>query len=136
VISSGPKGFLDIPRTLEYLETQGVHVSTFADGREGAVEFPAFWARDSGIKSPLVVYDEAEAAAIIRKSGNADLLGTALSRAEVLWRSLLVSKSSLVGGVHEILLIHCQMHIYPFLLHLVYSLQILSQHGTQYHEKR
>ena len=70
VISSGPKGFLDIPRTLEYLETQGVHVSTFADGREGRVEFPAFWARDSGIKSPLVVYDEAEAASIIRKSSD------------------------------------------------------------------
>jgi len=72
VISSGPKGFLDIPRTLEYLETQGVHVSTFADGREGNVEFPAFWARDSGIKSPLVVDDEAEAAAIIRKSIDVD----------------------------------------------------------------
>ena len=72
VISSGPKGFLDIPRTLEYLETQGVHVSTFADGREGNVEFPAFWARDSGIKSPLVVDDEAEAAATIRKSIDVD----------------------------------------------------------------
>lgn len=65
VISSGPKGFLDIPRTLEYLETQGVHVSTFADGRRGNVDFPAFWARDSGIRSPMVVQDEVEAAAII-----------------------------------------------------------------------
>ncbi|KAM5355821.1 hypothetical protein ACJ41O_002467 [Fusarium nematophilum] len=65
VISSGCKGFLDIPRTLEFLETQGCHVSTFADGRPGKVDFPAFWARDSGIKSPSVVRDEKEAAAII-----------------------------------------------------------------------
>lgn len=65
VISSGCKGFLDIPRTLEYLETQGVLVSTFADGRKGNVDFPAFWARDSGAKSPFVVQTEEEAAAMI-----------------------------------------------------------------------
>ncbi|KAI0547443.1 Indigoidine synthase A like protein-domain-containing protein [Xylaria curta] len=65
VISSGSKGFLDIPRTLEYLETQGVLVSTFADGRMGNVDFPAFWARESGIKSPFVIQDEEHAAAIL-----------------------------------------------------------------------
>ncbi|KAL5618756.1 hypothetical protein FOVSG1_000978 [Fusarium oxysporum f. sp. vasinfectum] len=65
VISSGCKGFLDIPRTLEFLETQGAHVSTFSDGRSGKIDFPAFWARDSGIKSPSVVHTEKEAAAII-----------------------------------------------------------------------
>ncbi|KAI0890028.1 Indigoidine synthase A like protein-domain-containing protein [Annulohypoxylon maeteangense] len=65
VISSGCKGFLDIPRTLEYLETQGVLVSTFADGRTGAVDFPAFWARESGTKSPSIVHDEEQAASII-----------------------------------------------------------------------
>ncbi|KAJ6446056.1 hypothetical protein O9K51_00823 [Purpureocillium lavendulum] len=65
VISSGCKGFLDIPRTLEYLETQGCLVSTFADGRTGKIDFPAFWARDSGTKSPSVVYTEKEAAAMI-----------------------------------------------------------------------
>ncbi|KAI8632386.1 Indigoidine synthase A like protein-domain-containing protein [Xylariaceae sp. FL1651] len=65
VICSGSKGFLDIPRTLEYLETQGVLVSTFADGRTSNIDFPAFWARDSGIKSPFVVQDEEQAAAIL-----------------------------------------------------------------------
>lgn len=65
VIASGCKGFLDIPRTLEYLETQGVYVSTFADGRKSNVDFPAFWARDSGIKSPSVVETEEQAAAMI-----------------------------------------------------------------------
>ena len=65
VISSGCKSFLDIPRTLEYLETEGVVVGTFADGREGAVDFPAFFSRDSGVRSPKVIYDEKDAAAII-----------------------------------------------------------------------
>ncbi|KAK7752467.1 hypothetical protein SLS62_005620 [Diatrype stigma] len=65
VIASGCKGFLDIPRTLEYLETQGVYVSTFADGRRSNIDFPTFWARDSGIRSPSVVDTEEQAAAII-----------------------------------------------------------------------
>ncbi|KAJ6141650.1 hypothetical protein N7470_010040 [Penicillium chermesinum] len=65
VISSGCKSFLDIPRTLEYLETEGVCVGTFADGREGPVDFPAFYTRDSGFRSSRVIENEAEAAAII-----------------------------------------------------------------------
>ncbi|KIW16269.1 hypothetical protein PV08_06320 [Exophiala spinifera] len=65
VISSGSKSFLDIPRTLEYLETQGVGVGTFADGRTGKVDFPAFFCRDSGVRSPQTILDEADAAAII-----------------------------------------------------------------------
>ena len=65
LISSGLKSFLDIPRTLEFLETQGVSVGTFADGRRGEVEFPAFWTRNSGLPSPTVIQNEQEAAAII-----------------------------------------------------------------------
>lgn len=67
VVSSGCKSFLDMPRTLEVLETQGVTVATFADGREGNVDLPAFWTRESGIRSPLTVRDENEAAAMICK---------------------------------------------------------------------
>ena len=67
VVSSGCKSFLDIPRTLEYLETQGVCVGTFADGREGTVDFPAFWTRDSGTRSPITIKGEEEAAWIISK---------------------------------------------------------------------
>lgn len=73
VISSGPKGFLDLPRTLEYLETQGVLVATFADGRTGDIDLPAFWARESGIKSPFVVQDEAQAAAMILAQERMDI---------------------------------------------------------------
>ena len=65
VISSGCKSFLDIPRTMEYLETQGVGVATFADGRDGQVDFPAFWSRESGVRSPVTIKNEKEAAAII-----------------------------------------------------------------------
>lgn len=66
VISSGCKSFLDIPRTLEYLETQGVGVATFADGRGEKVDFPSFWSRDSGVISPSTVQDEYQAAMMIR----------------------------------------------------------------------
>lgn len=67
VICSGCKGFLDIPRTLQYLETQGVAVATFRDGRVGPIDFPAFWSRDSGVRSPEALNSAAEAAAVIRK---------------------------------------------------------------------
>lgn len=68
LVSSGCKSFLDIPRTLEYLETQGVGVGTFADSRDGQVDFPAFWTRNSGIRSPVTIKDEREAAAVICES--------------------------------------------------------------------
>ncbi|KXG86765.1 pseudouridine-5'-phosphate glycosidase [Agrobacterium bohemicum] len=48
VVCAGAKAILDIPKTLEVLETQGVPVVTF-----GSTEFPAFWSRASGLKSPL-----------------------------------------------------------------------------------
>ncbi len=70
VISSGCKSFLDIPRTLEFLETQGATVCTFADGRTGDVDFPAFYTRDSGMKSHEVVQNAREAAAVICGSSN------------------------------------------------------------------
>jgi pseudouridine-5'-phosphate glycosidase/pseudouridine kinase len=71
VVSSGCKGFLDIPRTLEYLETQGVMVATFVKNDAAAEEyeipanFPAFWARDSGVKSPHTVRTNMGAARMI-----------------------------------------------------------------------
>ncbi len=48
VVSAGAKAILDIAKTLEVLETQGVPVITF-----GQDDFPAFWSRSSGLKSPL-----------------------------------------------------------------------------------
>lgn len=66
VISSGCKSFLDISRTLEYLETQGVTVGTFHDGEGTQVDFPAFWSRESGLRSPSLIRNERHAAAMIR----------------------------------------------------------------------
>ncbi|MGG7518703.1 pseudouridine-5'-phosphate glycosidase [Allorhizobium undicola] len=48
VVCAGAKSILDIPKTLEVLETLGVPVVTYDSDI-----FPAFWSRDSGLKSPL-----------------------------------------------------------------------------------
>jgi pseudouridine-5'-phosphate glycosidase len=50
VVCAGAKAILDIPKTLEVLETRGVPVVTF-----GSSEFPAFWSRQSGLPSPLTL---------------------------------------------------------------------------------
>ncbi len=47
VVSAGVKSILDIPRTLEYLETMGVPVYGV-----GTDEFPAFYTRKSGVSVP------------------------------------------------------------------------------------
>lgn len=61
VVCSGAKAILDLPLTLEYLETMGVPVIGF-----GSEELPAFYCRESGLKVDYVVNDEKEAAGIIR----------------------------------------------------------------------
>lgn len=48
VVAAGAKAILDIPKTLEVLETHGVPVIAF-----GQDEFPAFWSRASGLAAPL-----------------------------------------------------------------------------------
>jgi len=48
VVAAGAKAILDIPKTLEVLETSGVPVIAF-----GQDDFPAFWSRSSGLSAPL-----------------------------------------------------------------------------------
>ncbi|KAK6359828.1 hypothetical protein TWF696_000964 [Orbilia brochopaga] len=63
LVTSGMKSFLDTARTLEYLETQGVFVSTF--GKRGEkVDIPGFYSRESGHPSPHVVESPEEAGRI------------------------------------------------------------------------
>uniref|UniRef100_A0A1A9WN01 Carbohydrate kinase PfkB domain-containing protein n=1 Tax=Glossina brevipalpis TaxID=37001 RepID=A0A1A9WN01_9MUSC len=62
VVSSGVKSILDIPRTLEYLETQGVCVTTYGNAER---RFPDFYTQDSGIKVPYNLRDAQEAATLI-----------------------------------------------------------------------
>jgi pseudouridine-5'-phosphate glycosidase len=61
VVCSGAKAILDLPLTLEYLETMGVPVIGF-----GSEELPAFYCRESGLKVDYVVNNEKEAVGIIR----------------------------------------------------------------------
>jgi pseudouridine-5'-phosphate glycosidase len=60
VVCAGPKAILDVPATLEYLETRGVPVVTI-----GQAELPGFYARSSGIRSPLTADTIAAAARIV-----------------------------------------------------------------------
>ncbi len=48
VVAAGAKAILDIPKTLEVLETNGVPVITYQQD-----SFPAFWSSRSSIASPL-----------------------------------------------------------------------------------
>lgn len=48
VVAAGAKAILDLPKTLEVLETGGVPVIAY-----GQDAFPAFWSRDSGLAAPL-----------------------------------------------------------------------------------
>lgn len=60
VVSAGAKAILDLPRTLEYLETLGVPVIGF-----GTSELPAFYSRRSGLALPHRVDSAAQAAAVL-----------------------------------------------------------------------
>ena len=57
VVAAGAKAILDLPKTLEVLETLGVPVIAF-----GQDDFPAFWSRASGLAAPLRMDDPAEIA--------------------------------------------------------------------------
>lgn len=48
VVAAGAKAILDLPKTLEVLETLGVPVIAY-----GQDDFPAFWSRSSGLRAPL-----------------------------------------------------------------------------------
>ncbi len=48
VVAAGAKAILDLPKTLEALETRGVPVIAY-----GQDALPAFWSRDGGLPAPL-----------------------------------------------------------------------------------
>jgi pseudouridylate synthase len=62
-VTAGAKAFLDLPRTVEYLETLGVPVLGLRTD-----EFPAFYSRTSGVPLPHRVETPSEAAAVISAS--------------------------------------------------------------------
>ncbi|MEO0545743.1 MAG: pseudouridine-5'-phosphate glycosidase [Pseudomonadota bacterium] len=67
VVCAGAKAILDLPKTLEVLETLGVPVIGY-----GTDELPAFWSRESGLSAPLRL-DTAEQ--IARFQASRDALG-------------------------------------------------------------
>ncbi|GAB4823379.1 hypothetical protein N2152v2_010425 [Parachlorella kessleri] len=70
VVCAGVKSILDIPRTLEYLETQGVCVAAL-----GSDEFPAFFTPASGCRAPARVDSPAQAAAMAHAARRLGLEG-------------------------------------------------------------
>ena len=61
VVCAGAKAILDLPATLEYLETAGVPVIGY-----GTRDFPAFYSRCSGLSVPITAQTPAEIAEIAR----------------------------------------------------------------------
>jgi len=61
VVAAGAKAILDLPKTLEYLETHGVPVIAYQQD-----DFPAFWSRSSGLRAPLRLDTAAQIAAAHR----------------------------------------------------------------------
>uniref|UniRef100_A0A0G4F959 Carbohydrate kinase PfkB domain-containing protein n=1 Tax=Chromera velia CCMP2878 TaxID=1169474 RepID=A0A0G4F959_9ALVE len=68
VVCAGAKSILDIPKTLEVLETQGVPVVGFKTNR-----FPAFFTPDSGYAAPSSVASAQEAAALVAEQSRMNL---------------------------------------------------------------
>src|SRR5207247_3333931 len=60
VVCAGAKAILDLPKTLEYLETRGVPVIGYQ-----TEEFPAFWSRSSGLPTTLRANSPAEVASLL-----------------------------------------------------------------------
>jgi pseudouridine-5'-phosphate glycosidase len=70
LVTAGAKAILDLPLTLERLETDGVPVVGYRTG-----DFPAFYSRSSGLKVPMRAEEPAEVAAIMRSKWELGLDG-------------------------------------------------------------
>ncbi len=73
VICAGAKAILDLPKTLEVLETLGVPVLAYQQDN-----LPAFWSRDSGLPAPLRVDTVAEIVAFMQARRDLDVGGGVL----------------------------------------------------------
>ena len=73
VVSAGAKAILDLPKTLEYLETAGVPVIGYK-----TPDFPAFYSRTSGLKMPMALDSTLDIAAFIHEKKRMNLKGGTL----------------------------------------------------------
>jgi pseudouridine-5'-phosphate glycosidase len=73
VVCAGAKAILDLPATLEWLETHGVPVIGY-----GTSEFPAFYSRSSGLPLEARADNATEAAALVKAMWDLDVTSGAL----------------------------------------------------------
>eukprot|EP01012_Entosiphon_sulcatum_P024578 TRINITY_DN2974_c0_g1_i1.p1 TRINITY_DN2974_c0_g1~~TRINITY_DN2974_c0_g1_i1.p1 ORF type:complete len:324 (+),score=45.18 TRINITY_DN2974_c0_g1_i1:45-1016(+) len=121
VVSAGIKSILDIPKTLEALETQGVPVVTL-----GSDEFPAFFTATSGCPTPTRLDTPAECARLIHQAASLGLLtGTLITvpiPAEHAADGAIVEKAT-TAALQEAGERHVSGHdITPFLLKRIHEL--------------
>lgn len=118
VVSAGVKSILDIGLTLEYLETMGVPVVTY-----GQDEFPSFYSRKSGFKSPLRLNTAKEIAALLNTKWKMGLSGSVLIANPVPAEQEIVSEEMEVH-IHQALIAAAEKKITgkevtPFLLQYI-----------------
>ena len=73
VVCAGAKALLDLPKTLEYLETRGVPVIGYQ-----TEEFPAFWSRASGLRVPIRANCPEEVARLLQVKWELGMVGGAV----------------------------------------------------------
>ena len=73
VVSAGPKAILDIPKTIEFLETLGVPVISYQSD-----EIPAFWSRKSGCMPSIQINKLIDIANFIKARDTIGLQGGCL----------------------------------------------------------
>ena len=71
VVCAGVKSILDIPHTIEWLETQGVTVLTYSKSNQP--NFPSFFTQSSSVKSPLVCDKIIDVASIVHANRTLEL---------------------------------------------------------------
>ncbi|KAJ2692992.1 hypothetical protein H4218_006204 [Coemansia sp. IMI 209128] len=70
VVCAGAKSILDLPKTLEFLETQGVPVVAYGESRQ----FPAFFSPDSGLLAPWSMQTPQQVARFIKTNTELGLM--------------------------------------------------------------
>ncbi|KAJ2908573.1 hypothetical protein GGI21_002749, partial [Coemansia aciculifera] len=70
VVCAGAKSILDLPKTLEFLETQGVPVVAYGESKR----FPAFFSPDSGLQAPWSMQTPDQVARLIRTNAELGLM--------------------------------------------------------------
>lgn len=121
VIAAGAKAILDLPKTLEVLETDGVPVIAY-----GQDDFPAFWSRSSGLKAPLRMDSAAEIAAAHLMRGRLGLSGGQLV-ANPIPKTAEIPRDEIVPAIEQALAEAAAQHIHakevtPFLLQRIFEI--------------